>query len=74
MSKKKQSNNQAHQEIQETRKKQENRSIPKKKYRVLKAPIPLVVQDKVLITGGNVELKETPQVLALVEQKILKEV
>jgi len=46
----------------------------KKKYRVLKAPVPLVVQEKVLISGLEVELEETPQVQALVEQKILKEV
>jgi len=48
--------------------------VKKKRYRVLKAPVPLVVQEKILMTGIEVELEETPQVLSLVEQKILKEV
>lgn len=46
----------------------------KKKYQVLQANFPLVVQDVLLTTGAIVELEETDQVKALVGAKILKEV
>lgn len=48
--------------------------VSKKKYQVLRADFPLIVQGVLLTTGAEVELEETDQVKALVEAKILKEV
>lgn len=48
--------------------------VSKKKYQVLRADFPFIVQDVLLTTGAEVELEETDQVKALVEAKILKEV